>query len=207
MKEIMTLPYPYNDLEPDINSEVLSTHFDKHYKGYVNNLNNYLKESGFNNELPLEKIPTNIDIFPINLRGDILYNAGGVLNHELYFNSMNPYKSNPKGNLLNKINAIYGNFEEFRKDFINRAKSLVGSGYTFLVSNKRGDLTIINLVNQETPLSYNLIPLFALDLWEHAYYLQYKNDRNKYIENFWNKANFNNAEKIYNEIVKWLFFV
>ena len=150
----------------------------------------------------MEEIPSNIENFPINLRGDILYNAGGVLNHELYFKSMNPIKSDPKGNLLNKINTIYGSFEEFRRDFISRAKALVGSGYTFLVSNKRGDLTIINLVNQETPLSYNLIPLFALDLWEHAYYLQYKNDRDKYIENFWNKANFDNALKIYEEIVK-----
>ncbi|MBR3362807.1 MAG: superoxide dismutase [Bacilli bacterium] len=202
MKEMIVLPYSYNALLPDINSEVLSIHFDKHYKGYVYNLNKYLKEAGFKNEISLEEIPSNIENFPINLRGDILYNAGGVLNHELYFKSMNPIKSDPKGNLLNKINTIYGSFEEFRRDFISRAKALVGSGYTFLVSNKRGDLTIINLVNQETPLSYNLIPLFALDLWEHAYYLQYKNDRDKYIENFWNKANFDNALKIYEEIVK-----
>lgn len=199
---MIVLPYSYNALLPDINSEVLSIHFDKHYKGYVYNLNKYLKEAGFKNEISLEEIPSNIENFPINLRGDILYNAGGVLNHELYFKSMNPIKSDPKGNLLNKINTIYGSFEEFRRDFISRAKALVGSGYTFLVSNKRGDLTIINLVNQETPLSYNLIPLFALDLWEHAYYLQYKNDRDKYIENFWNKANFDNALKIYEEIVK-----
>ena len=103
---------------------------------------------------------------------------------------------------LNKINIQYGNFENFRKDFISRAKSLVGSGYTFLVSNSRGDLTIINLVNQETPLSYNLIPLFTIDLWEHAYYLQYKNNRNEYIENFWNKANFDNANTLYENIIK-----
>ena len=201
MKEMMNLPYSYNALEPDINSEVLFTHFDKHYRGYVDNLNKYLKEASFNNEMPLEEIPGNIEVFPIGLRGDILYNVGGVLNHELYFKSMNLIKSNPSGKLLDKINVIYGSFEEFRRDFISRARSLVGSGYTFLVSNKRGDLTIVNLVNQETPLSYNLTPLFALDLWEHAYYLQYKNNRDAYIENFWNKANFDNASKIYKEIV------
>ena len=202
MKEMMVLPYSYDALNPDINKEVLSIHFEKHYKGYVNNLNKYLNDANYNGKMSLEEIPSNIESFPLSLRGDILYNVGGVLNHELYFNSMNPIKDNPKGILLSKINTIYGNFEEFRKDFISRAKSLVGSGYTFLVSNKRGDLTIINLVNQETPLSYNLIPLFALDLWEHAYYLQYKNDRNKYIENFWNKANFDNAERIYEKIVR-----
>ena len=198
----MILPYSYSALEPDINREVLQTHFDKHYIGYVNNLNKFLKEANYDGKYNLEEIPSNIDYFPLPLRGDILYNTGGVLNHELYFNSMNPIKGNPKGNLLNKINTIYGSFEQFRKDFIQRSKSLVGSGYTFLVTNQRGDLTIINLVNQETPLSYNLTPLFCIDLWEHAYYLQYKNDRNKYIENFWNKANCKNAEKIYNEIVE-----
>ena len=120
---------------------------------------------------------------------------------DTYFKSMDTIKNDPKGNLLNKINIEYGNFETFRKDFINRAKALTGSGYTFLVSNNRGDLTIVNLVNQETPFSYGLVPLFALDLWEHAYYLQYKNDRNGYIENFFNKASFKNAEEIYNKIV------
>ena len=200
MYEIMPLPYPYNGLEPDINEEVLKNHYQKHYIGYVNKLNDILK--GINNTYSLSEIPLNIDKFPLPLRGDILYNAGGKLNHELYFKSMNQVKSNPKGKLLNKINLQYGNFENFRKDFINRAKNLVGSGYIFLVSNNRGDLTILNLVNQETPLSYNLIPLFTIDLWEHAYYLQYKNDRNLYIENFWNKASFDNAGKIYENILK-----
>lgn len=202
MHETMPLPYSYNGLSPDINEEVLSTHYDKHYKGYVNNLNKDLSEVNYDGRYALNQIPNNIEYFPLPKRGDILYNTGGVLNHELYFNSMNPVKSNPKGNLLNKINLQYGNFETFRKDFTNRAKQLVGSGYTFLVSNNRGDLTIVNLVNQETPFSYGLIPLFAIDLWEHAYYLQYKNDRNSYIDNFWNKANFDNAGKIYNEILK-----
>ena len=202
MYEIMKLPYPFNGLEPDINEEVLTTHYDKHYKGYVNKLNEVLRETNYDGRFKEEEIPANIDYFPLPNRGDILYNVGGKLNHELYFKSMNDIKSKPKGNLLNKINVQYGNFENFRKDFIARAASLVGSGYTFLVSNSRGDLTIVNLVNQETPLSYNLIPLFTIDLWEHAYYLQYKNDRKSYINNFWNKANFDNASNIYNNIIK-----
>lgn len=201
MQEIMPLPYPFNALRPDINEEVLTTHYDKHYKVYVNKLNAFLKEANYDNRYSLEEIPSNIEYFSLPLRGDILYNAGGVLNHELYFKSINPIKSDPKGKLLSKIIVEYGSFETFRKDFISRAKALVGSGYTFLVSNKKGNLTIINLVNQETPLTYDLIPLFTIDLWEHAYYLQYKNDRNKYIENFFNKANFENAGRIYEKIV------
>ena len=190
MYEIMKLPYPYNGLEPDIYEIVLKTHYDKHYIGYVNKLNEILKSINYDNQYTIDKIPVNIDQFPLPLRGDILYNVGGKINHELYFNSMDKTVTSPSGQLLNKINIQYGNFENFRKDFISRAKQLVGSGYTFLVSNNRGDLTIVNLVNQETPLSYGLTPIFTIDLWEHAYYLQYKNDRNLYIENFWNKASF-----------------
>lgn len=201
MYKLIEMPYPYNALEPDINEEIVNIHYNKHHRNYVNNLNKAIEQSG-NYDYPLEEIPKNIENYPLKDRGDILYNAGGVLNHNLYWYSMNQNKSNPTGNLLNKINIQYGNFENFRKDFINRAKNLVGSGYTFLVSNDRGDLTIINLVNQETPYSYNLIPLFTIDLWEHAYYLQYKNDRNAYIENFWNKANFDYATSKYEEIVK-----
>ncbi len=202
MYEIMKLPYPYNGLEPDINEIVLKTHYDKHYIGYVNKLNEILKSINYDNQYTIDKIPVNIDQFPLPLRGDILYNVGGKINHELYFNSMDKTATSPSGQLLNKINIQYGNFENFRKDFISRAKQLVGSGYTFLVSNNRGDLTIVNLVNQETPLSYGLTPIFTIDLWEHAYYLQYKNDRNLYIENFWNKASFKYANKKYEEILK-----
>ncbi len=201
MYNLMTLPYPYNGLIPDIDEEVVTIHYDKHHRGYVNRLNAALEQANYSGNYRLEEIPSHIDEFPLPLRGDILYNAGGVLNHNLYWLSLNSQKNAPSGNLLYKINAQYGNFENFRKDFIQRAKQLVGSGYTFLVSNNRGDLTIVNLVNQETPFSYNLIPLFTIDLWEHAYYLQYKNDRDSYINNFWNKANFDYASRKYDEIV------
>ena len=197
----MELPYNYSALEPDIESEIVDIHYNKHHRGYVNKLNEALNRSNYDGKYSLEEIPKHIDEFPLKDRGDILYNAGGVLNHNLYWYSMNQNKSNPRSNLLNAITLRYGNFENFRKDFMDKAKHLVGSGYTFLVTNERGDLTIVNMINQETPLSYNLIPLFTIDLWEHAYYLQYKNDRNSYIENFWNKANFDYASMVYDNIV------
>ena len=192
---LMKLPYEYNALEPDISEETVNTHYNKHHKKYNDNLNKLIQ----NDIYPLELIPQNIDKFPIEKRGEILFNAGGVLNHNLYWNSMNKIKSNPKGKLLNKINQTYGNIINFQKEFINKAKMMTGSGYTFLVSNN-DNLTIMNLPNQETPLSYGLTPLFTIDLWEHAYYLDYKNDRDKYIENFWNKANFDYASNIYENI-------
>lgn len=192
MYTLMELPYSYDALEPDISELTLQFHFNKHYKKYVTNLNRIVKDVA----MPFEMIPSNIDKYPLEIRGDVLYNAGGVLNHELYFNSMGRFKSLPSGKLLQKINDIFGSFNNFKNEFISNAKSLVGSGYTFLVFYN-GNLMIINLPNQETPLSYNMIPLFTIDLWEHAYYLDYKNDRDKYIENFFNKANFDYASKRY----------
>lgn len=192
MYTLMELPYSYDALEPDISELTLELHFNNHYKKYVTNLNRLVKDVA----VPLEMIPSNIDKYPLEIRGDVLYNAGGVLNHELYFNSMSRFKSLPGGKLLKKINDIFGSFNNFKNEFISNAKSLVGSGYTFLVFYN-GNLMIINLPNQETPLSYNMIPLFTIDLWEHAYYLDYKNDRDKYIENFFNKANFDYASKRY----------
>lgn len=195
MYKLMKLPYPYNALEPDISAQTVDIHYNKHHKKYNDNLNKLIEKDLFS----LEQIPQNIDKFPIEKRGEILFNAGGVLNHNLYWNSMNNQKSLPKGKLLDKINETYGNYENFKNSFIQKAKMMTGSGYTFLVSNDN-KLTIMNLPNQETPLSYGLIPLFTVDLWEHAYYLDYKNDRDKYIDNFWNKANFDYASKTYEKI-------
>ena len=195
MYKLMHLPYPYDALEPDISEKTVNIHYNKHHKKYNDNLNKLISVDTY----PLELIPQNIDKFPMEKRGQILYNAGGVLNHNLYWYSMNEVKSYPTGKLLNKINETYGNFDNFKKTFIEKAKMMTGSGYTFLVASNES-LTIMNLPNQETPLSYGLIPLFTIDLWEHAYYLDYQNDRDKYIENFFNKANFDYASKIYENI-------
>ena len=195
MYNVIPLPYSYDALKPVIDEETVDIHYNKHHKKYAENLNNLI-----NKNMPLNQIPKRIEEFPLEKRGPILYNAGGVLNHDLYFQSLNKNSSLPKGTLLNKINQSYGNFENFKKTFISKAKNLVGSGYTFLVTDNNGNLTIMNLPNQETPLSYDLIPLFTIDLWEHAYYLKYKNDRNAYIENIWDKANFDHASTLYENL-------
>ena len=199
MYEIMTLPYSYNGLEPDLSYDVIKTHYDKHYMNYLNNLNKVM--SKYEKKYSLEELPKHLEEFELSDRGDILYNAGGVLNHNLYWNSLNPIKKLPSGKLSNKIILQFGSFEIFRNEFNKRARNFVGSGYVFLVTNNEGNLTILNLLNQETPISYNLIPLFTIDLWEHAYYLQYKSDRNAYIDAFWNKVNFDYASLKYENIV------
>ena len=166
---LMKLPYSYDALKPDISEKTVNIHYNKHHRKYNDNLNKLINVDIY----PLEQIPENIDKFPMEKRGEIIYNAGGVLNHDLYWNSMSENKSLPGGRLLEKINERYENFENFKATFINKAKMLTGSGYTFLVTNKE-NLTIMNLPNQETPLSYGLTPLFTIDLWEHAYYLDYQ---------------------------------
>lgn len=192
-----SLPYNYDALEPIISSTTLNIHYNGHQKKYLDNLNTILNSIGYKFDDSIEDIIINIDKFPIEYRGDILFDAGGVINHDLYWKSMNKPPKLPKGKLLDKINSTYGNYNNFKLEFIATAKKLVGSGYTFLVMDKNKNLKIINTSNQESPYSYNFIPLFAIDLWEHAYYLDYQNKRDDYINNFFSIINFESAEKIY----------
>lgn len=196
----MQLPYTYDALEPTINEETLKIHYTKHHQNYINKLNKILKENSYVIKYALEEIPKHLNEFKLKDRDDILYNVGGIINHDLYWNSMNEIPSLPTGKLKDKIKEKYINFDNFKNEFTKKANNLIGSGYTFLVANEKGELDIINVINQETPISYGFIPLFTIDLWEHAYYLQYKNKRDKYILNFWDKANFNYASEKYNKL-------
>ena len=184
----------YSSLEPVISDLNLGIHYNKHYGKYVDNLNKLLPDySG-----SVESILMSIDSFNKKDRGSILTNVGGVLNHELYFRSMSsePYTNN---RLVSDLFKQYGSFDIFKSEFINSANKLVGSGYTFLVY-KDGSFDIINLPNQENPYTYNYTPLIALDLWEHAYYLTYYNDRALYINNFFRIINFDYANTLYEKI-------
>lgn len=195
MFEIKSLPYNYDFLEPIISTTTVNIHYNKHEKGYLDRLNKILKEAGYHGDYTIPEIILNIDKFLINYRDDILYNAGGVINHDLYWRSMGKL-SLPTGKLLDKIVEEYGSYDSFKKKFIETANKLVGSGYTFLVIDNK-NLNIINLPNQESPLSYGFVPIFAIDLWEHAYYLDYQNKRNEYINNFFSIVNFDEASKLY----------
>lgn len=196
MFEIKSLPYNYDALEPIISTTTVNIHYNKHEKGYLDRLNKFLNEVGYDGSYTIEEIILNIDKFPLRYRGDILYNAGGVINHDLYWDSMGKL-SLPSGHLLEKIVDVYGSYDSFKKKFIEEATKLVGSGYTFLVMDKSGNLNIINLSNQESPISYGYEPLFTIDLWEHAYYLDYQNRRADYINNFFSIVNFDIATKKY----------
>lgn len=198
MYKKVSLPYSYDALDPVLNSDTIDTHYNKHYLGYLEKLNKFLDSVNYDYRYSKEDLVKHIDEIPLNVRDDVLYNLGGVINHELYFYSMGDKNINiPIGSIRNKIINQYGSFDAFKNEFIKMANYVVGSGYTFLVVNKNGDLEIINTSNQETPYLYGLIPIMALDLWEHAYYLVYKNRRGEYIENFFKIIDFNTINKNY----------
>lgn len=194
------MPLEYQSLEPFISDRTLDIHYNKHYLNYLNKLNNLLEKVGYKGNLTKEEMVKQIDVFNIKDRGEILYNLGGVLNHELYFKNMSDKKNNlPVGEIKKAITNQYGSFDEFKKEFIKTSKELVGSGYTFVVINSSKKLDIINLPNQDTPYMFDLVPIMALDLWEHAYYLDYQNRRDEYINNFFSIIDFEKINEIYKE--------
>ncbi|MBE6149413.1 MAG: superoxide dismutase [Firmicutes bacterium] len=201
MYTIKPLKYNYNYFEPYISSRTIDIHYNKHYKKYLDKLNNLLIKNNYDFKYSKEELVNHIDIFPLSDRDDILFNLGGVINHELYFENLG-YDNKPNGLLEQKINKQYGSFFKFKEEFIKVANELVGSGYTFLIINKNKDLEIINVSNQDTPYSYGVIPIMNIDLWEHAYYLDYQNDKNKYIENFFSIVDFGNISKKYEKEIQ-----
>lgn len=199
MYTLKPLPYSYEALEPFIDTHTLGLHHQKHQKNYLNKLNELLTKNNYQYQYPIEELPKHINEFQSQDKENILFNLGGVINHNIYFNSISPTKESPNIYLKTKILNTFNSFEKFKKKFKESALSLKGSGYTFLVL-KDNNLEIINLPNQETPYSYDQIPLIGLDLWEHAYYLNYENKKDLYIDNFFEILDFKEANKYFNTL-------
>ena len=197
MYNLKKLPYRYDALEPYIDTHTLGLHHLKHQKNYLNKLNELLLKYNYNYKYSIEELSNHIMEFPIEIREDILFNLGGVINHDIYFNSISNNKELPNKILESLINEYYRNFENFKKEFKKIALTLKGSGYTFLVlDNKK--LKIVNLKNQDNPYYYHLIPLIGMDMWEHAYYINYENKKDIYIDNYFEILDFKNANNIIN---------
>lgn len=196
----INLPYSINALEPYIDGETVMIHYGKHYMNYLNKLNELLKKYNFNFALDKEFIFSNIDKFNEEDREDILHNLGGVVNHELYFSNMSPNSNvTPIGSIKESIDNKYGNFDNFKKEFISKANELKGSGYVFLVITPNGDIDIIKLYNQDSPYNYGLMPIMAMDVWEHSYYLKHKNEKNNYFDDFFEVINFPYINNLYED--------
>ena len=197
MYKLSKLSYEYEALEPFIDTHTLGLHKNKHQANYLNKLNELLMKNNYDFRYSLVELTRHINEFSESDRENILFNLGGVINHDLYFNSMCPNKVLPDNNLMKEINNRYENYDNFKKRFKEKALSLKGSGYTYLVLNKENELEIINLTNQDNPYNYNYIPLIALDMWEHAYYLNYENKKDIYIDNFFEVICFTMANNIF----------
>lgn len=195
MYKLEKLNYSYDELEPYIDSHTLGLHHNKHQKNYLKKLNELLIKNNYDFRYTLEELPKHIMEFNENDREDILFNLGGVINHNIYFKSISPNKELPSIFMNSLIINSFGNYENFIKELKQKAMSLKGSGYTYLVLDK-GKLKIINLFNQDNPYNYNLIPLLAIDLWEHAYYINYENKKDIYIDNLLEILDFKNANEI-----------
>ena len=199
MFDKIKLPYSYNALEPYIDALTVEIHYTKHLQKYVDTLNSILK--GYEriiNCKSLEQILANIDILPKKIRQDVINQGGGVSNHNLYFSILSPNpKKRPEGKLLNEINKTFGSVEKLKAELSNAAISQFGSGYGFLAKDSKGRLCITKTLNQDSPLLEGLIPILNIDVWEHAYYLKYKNLRADYVKNIWNIINWERVECLY----------
>lgn len=188
MFELPQLPYALDALQPHISKETLEYHYGKHHQAYVNNLNNLIKDTEFAS-LSLEDII-------MKSSGGMFNNAAQVWNHTFYWHCMTPTSSGkPAGALAAAIDKKFGSFDEFKKIFSQSAVSNFGSGWTWLVKNAQGDLEIVNTSNAGLPMKENKKALLTCDIWEHAYYIDYRNLRPKYVENFWNLVNWDFVAK------------
>ena len=195
---LMPLPYSCDALEPYIDKETMIIHHDKHHKAYVDNLNKTLSTYPHLYTKSIDDLLSNLSSLPRDIRQSVINNGGGVYNHNFFWTIMGPNKGGePSGDLLKAIERDFGSFENFKNEFSKSALTRFGSGWAWLVSDDKGKLSIISTANQNTPISMGLKPIIAIDVWEHAYYLKYKNKRSEYIENWWNVVNWDQANKNY----------
>lgn len=176
--ELLPLPYERNGLVPHISAETLDYHYGKHHQAYVTNLNSLIKGTEFES-MSLEDIIRRSS-------GAIFNNAAQIWNHSFYWNSMSPRGGGePRGKLADAIAHAFGSFAQFKEAFAKSAAGNFGSGWTWLVQRPDGTLAIVNTSNAATPLTSEDRPLLVVDVWEHAYYIDYRNLRPKYLEAFW----------------------
>ena len=186
--QLPKLPYAYDALEPNIDAETMRIHHGKHHQTYVTKLNQALEGHPELQEKSALDLVLNLDSIPEGIRGAVRNHGGGHVNHTLFWACMGPKGGGaPDGGLAESIEADFGSFDAFKKEFGGAAATVFGSGWAWLVVGKDGKLAVTKSANQDNPVSGGgPIPLLGLDVWEHAYYLNYQNRRPEYIEAWWN---------------------
>lgn len=195
--ELPKLQYDYNALEPTIDAKTMEIHHTKHHQGYVDKANAALEGTEFADK-SVEEVLQNIDSIPADKKTAVTNNAGGHANHSLFWSIMTPGGSELTGELKEAIEAKFGSVDEFKTKFEEAAKTRFGSGWAWLVVNN-GELEVTSTPNQDSPLMEGKTPILGLDVWEHAYYLNYQNKRPEYVSSFWNVVDFNKVSELYSQ--------
>lgn len=197
--ELPKLNYDYKALEPHIDAQTMEIHYNKHHGTYVNNLNNALEGHDDLSDLTLVELLSDLDRVSEDIRTAVRNNGGGHFNHTLFWELLSPEKTELNGELKEAIEKTFGSLEEFKDVFSKAAATRFGSGWAWLVVDKDGKLEVLSTPNQDTPLADGKKPVVGLDVWEHAYYLNYQNRRPDYIKAFFEVLNWNQANKNYLE--------
>lgn len=198
--ELPKLPYEYNALEPYMDELTVKIHHDKHHQTYVDKLNAALEPYAGLQKLKIEDLLKDLNKIPEAGRTVIKNHGGGVYNHNLFWTLLKKDVKLPK-EIAQAVDKEFENFENFKKQFIDTALKLFGSGWTWLVLSN-GKLEIINLPNQDTPISIGKIPILTVDMWEHSMYLKYQNRKAEYLEAFFHIINWDAVNKLYMEALK-----
>ena len=193
------LPYAYDALEPYIDAKTMEIHHSKHHQAYITKVNAALEGSSFGNT-SIDELCTKLSDVPENIQGAVRNNGGGHFNHSLFWSILSPKNesSEPSVELNNAINNSFGSMESLKEEFSNTAATRFGSGWAWLIKEDDGSLTISSTANQDNPLMEGKTPILGLDVWEHAYYLNYQNRRPDYINAFFNIINWDAVSALYN---------
>ena len=196
--ELKPLPYTTDALEPHIDTKTMEIHHGKHHATYVTNLNNALKDQPELASRTLEELLTHLNEVPETIRTTVRNNGGGHWNHEFFWSLMTPDGSDtPSGDLAKEIDATFGSFAEFKAKLKTAGLGRFGSGWAWLIANRDGSLAIVSTPNQDNPLMEGKYAILGVDVWEHAYYLNYQNRRADYLDAWWSVVNWDVVAKLY----------
>lgn len=204
--ELPDLPYAHNALEPHIDAQTMEIHHGKHHAAYIANLNAALEGTGLEEKSACELI-RDLSVVPEEKRGAVRNNGGGHFNHSIFWDMMSPDGGGaPTGDVAKAIDKAFGSFDKFKEEFKKAAMTRFGSGWAWLVTDMKGELAVTSTPNQDNPMMgeqagcCGCMPLLGLDVWEHAYYLNYQNRRPDYVDGFFNVVNWDNVAENYSRV-------
>lgn len=195
MHQLPNLPYGFADFEPKIDAQTMELHYSKHHQGYVSKLNEALAGHSALLDLPIEDLLKDLSMVPEEIRTAVSNFGGGHYNHTLFWANLTPEENQPDSALRELIDLNFGSWDKFQEEFLKAANGVFGSGWVWLVKDEANKVRVITTKNQDNPISENHTPLLGIDVWEHAYYLNYQNRRADYLAAIWSLINWSVVEK------------